>query len=413
LLNRGKFLARQGLVRAMHARAAARNRQARRPGEIRRILVIRPDHLGDLLFATPALALIKQTFPGAHIIGAVAPWGRAMWEGNSNLDALVTVPFPGMVGHKEGGTLAPYKLLGEVSRELAREKYDLGIALRFDHWWGAALIWAAGIPHRWGYDTPGMAAWLTDKVAYTPGKHEVEQNLRLVEAVIRGVGARSVATHAMPLQVNRNQGEPSLRPPSPTPPPDVEELLGDWLAAQRRMVIHPGTGAANKLWTIAGWAEVINNLRSQGWAVALTGSPGERRLADAVVEACNSVGAGSGAMHATSLQGKLLNLAGRTASLGELTWVLNQADLVLGVDSGPLHIAASLDKPTLHLYGPSDETIWGPWGDPHKHRTLRAPGTRPTMRLEVGSQELEGGPEMRAITPEMVMAEVERLKHDA
>ena len=45
----------------------------------------------------------------------------------------------------------------------------------------------------------------------------------------------------------------------------------------------------------------------------------------------------------------------------------------------------------------------GPWGDPARHRALRAPGTQPTMRLEVGSTELEGGPEMRAISVEMVM----------
>jgi len=331
-----------------------------------------------------------------------------MWEGNPDLDTLITVPFPGIAGHKQGGLLAPYKLLGEVAKKVAREKYDLGIVLRFDHWWGAALMWAAGVPRRWGYDTPSMAAWLTDKVTYVPGRHEVEQNFRLIEAVMGGVEAQSVATHAVPLQVDRNQGEPSLRPPSPTPPPDVEELLGDWLAAQRRVVIHPGTGAANKLWTIAGWAEVINNLRSQGWAVALTGSPSERKLADTIMSACNSVGA----WRAMPPKGGLFNLAGRTASLGELIWVLDQAHLVLGVDSGPLHIAASLDKPTVNLYGPSDETIWGPWGDPHKHRALRAPGTRPTMRLEVSSQEMEGGPEMRAITPEMVMAEVEKLMRD-
>ncbi len=133
---------------------------------------------------------------------------------------------------------------------------------------------------------------------------------------------------------------------------------------------------------------------------------------DAIVEACNSVGARSVATHAVPLQGLPLNLAGQTASLAELAWVLDHAHIILGVDSGPLHIAASLNKPTLHLYGPSDETIWGPWGDPHKHRALRASGTRPTMRLEVGSHELKGGPEMRAITPEMVVAEVAKLMRD-
>jgi ADP-heptose:LPS heptosyltransferase len=403
----GKLLARQALIRAMHTRTAVRNR--RRRGEIHRILLIRPDHLGDLLFATPALEMIREAFPRAHITGAVGPWGRAMWEGNPNLDTLTAIHFHGIAGRTEGGPLAPYTLLGTIAAELARQKYDLGIALRFDHWWGAALMWAAGIPRRWGYDTPGMATWLTDRVPYVSGRHEVEQNLRLIEAVVRGERAR----HAMPLHVDREKGEPPLRPPSPSAPPNVESMLGKWLASPRRVVIHPGTGAANKLWIITSWAEVANSLRAQGWAVLLTGSPGERKLADAIISASKTpVGAGHtpSSSHDATMH-PLLNIAGQTASLSELTWVLNQAHIVLGVDSGPLHIATALNKPTLHLYGPTDETIWGPWGDPSKHRALRAPGTRPTMHLEVGSPKLEGGPEMRAITPMMVLAEAQELIH--
>jgi heptosyltransferase-2/heptosyltransferase-3 len=168
----------------------------------------------------------------------------------------------------------------------------------------------------------------------------------------------------------------------------------DWLDALKRVVIHPGTGAANKLWTIAGWAEVADRLAGEGWAVVLTGSPDERPLAEAIVAVSES---------------KPPNLAGRTANLGELAWVLERAGIVLGVDSGPLHIAAALGKPSLHLYGPSDETIWGPWGDPGVHRAFRAPGTRATMFLDVLSKEIEGGPEMRAISVEMVMSEIGQL----
>jgi heptosyltransferase-2/heptosyltransferase-3 len=135
---------------------------------------------------------------------------------------------------------------------------------------------------------------------------------------------------------------------------------------------------------------------TEGWAVAITGSPDERRLADAIVQAIGPVPKNS----------VLINVAGQTANIAQLVWVLEQADMVLGVDSGPLHIADALGKPTLHLYGPSDETIWGPWGDPALHRAFRAPGTHPTMRLDVGSPELEGGPEMRAITSSMVLEQV-------
>ena len=174
----------------------------------------------------------------------------------------------------------------------------------------------------------------------------------------------------------------------------MDSLPPDWLSAPHRAIIHPGTGAANKLWTISGWAEVVDNLSAEGWAVALTGSTAERSLTEAIASAST---------------GKPLNLAGQTASLAQLTWVLDQAHIVLGVDSGPLHIAAALGKPTLHLYGPSDERIWGPWGDLRKHRALRAPSTRPTGQLDTASPELEGGPEMRAITVGMVMGEVQKL----
>ncbi|MGA7733258.1 MAG: glycosyltransferase family 9 protein [Chloroflexia bacterium] len=364
----------------------------RRDRPIKRILVVRPDHLGDLLFATPALRRIREAFPDAHVTGLVGPWGRAMWHSNPDLDELKVLRFPGMAGGREGGLLAPYWLLRQEASNLEHQAYDLGMALRFDHWWGAALMSAARIPHRWGYDTPGLGEWLTNAVPYTPGRHEVEQNLALVEAVLQRMGA----THATPLQIDRAKGIPGLRPP-PGEQPDPSTTTG-WLDANRRVVIHPGTMSANKLWTIEGWAEVASKLASEGWSVALTGSPQEKPLADAIASKIRNT------------QYAIRNLTGLTTNLSQLAWVLAQAHFVLGVDSGPLHIADALGKPTLHLYGPSDEDTWGPWGDPRKHRAFRAPGTRPTGRLEVGSNALEGGPEMRAIIPEMVLPEVEALK---
>ena len=140
---------------------------------------------------------------------------------------------------------------------------------------------------------------------------------------------------------------------------------------------------------------VADRLSSEDWAIVLTGAPSEQGLTEAIVAASSS---------------NPFNLVGQTKSLAELTWALDQAHIVLGVDSGPLHIAAALGKPTLHLYGPSDESIWGPWGDPRLHRAFRAHGTRPTMQLDVLSRELEGGPEMRAITVEMVMKEARELE---
>ncbi|HEX8600418.1 MAG TPA: glycosyltransferase family 9 protein [Chloroflexia bacterium] len=387
-----KMLARELLVRIFCQPHALRNKLARREGktgQINRILVMRPDHLGDLLFATPTLDLIRQAFPAAHITGLVGPWGRAMWEGNPNLDALEVVPFPGIV--ERVGGVEPYRLLARSAAQIAKGGYDLGVTLRFDHWWGAALMWAAGVPRRWGYDTPGMQSWLTDRVPHTPGRHEVEQDLRLAQLMIEAIGAR----RGVPSQIDRTQGQPPLAPPNMSEPP--EGLLGPWLNVdeQIRVVIHPGTAGANKLWTIQGWAEVADRLSSKGYNVILTGAPNEQTLCASIVEATTS---------------KPFDLSGRTASIPELTWILDKAHMVLGVDSGPLHIADALGKRTLHLYGPSDERSWAPWGNPRLHRARRAPGTHATEILGVDVRDIEGGPEMRAITVEMVMWEIEELE---
>ncbi len=394
-----KDAARRALIKFVYGSQASSRaieslrRRVRGGGEIRRILVVRPDHLGDLLFATPALERIRKAFPGAHITGAVGPWGRAMWEGNKSINALYEIPFPGIKAEKEKWPLAPYTILNQHASWLYHKRYDLGIILRFDHWWGAALLWAAGVPRRWGYDTPGMGSWLTNTVPYVPGKHEVEQDLALVEPVMQKYVDSARLQRMGGVEIARGRGIPALRPPQPSSLPIG--LADSWLAAPRRAVIHPGTAAANKLWTLDGWAEVAKKLGEEGWAVALTGSPDEERLTEAIASRVED--------------NSLLSLAGKTANLGQLVSVLGAADMVLGVDSGPLHIAASLGKPTLHLYGPSDERIWGPWGNSITHRVLRAPGTKPTMRLEVGSPALEGGADMQAITVEMVMQEVTAL----
>ncbi len=387
-----KMLAREMLVRVFCTPHALRNRLARRDVKARpieRILVMRPDHLGDLLFATPTLDLIRRAFPSAHMTGVVGPWGRAMWAGNPNLDDLEVVPFPGIV--ERVGGVEPYRLLARSSAGIARGRYDLGITLRFDHWWGAALMWAAGVPRRWGYDTPGMQSWLTNRVPHTAGRHEVEQDLRLAQAMIEAVGAKG----DLPLHIDRTRGQPPLTPPGMSEPPPG--LLDAWLAApaQERVVIHPGTAGANKLWTIKGWAEVADRLAAEGYSAVVTGAPNERTLSERIVEASSS---------------KPPDLAGRTASIAEMTWILDKAHMALGVDSGPLHIADALGKRTLHLYGPSDERSWAPWGDPRLHRPFRAPGTHPTAILGVDVRDIEGGPEMRAITVEMVMKEIEELR---
>jgi heptosyltransferase-2/heptosyltransferase-3 len=89
--------------------------------------------------------------------------------------------------------------------------------------------------------------------------------------------------------------------------------------------------------------------------LVLTGGPDEQALVAQV---------------AAHMRSGALSLAGQT-SVGQLAALLRRAALVLGVDSGPLHLAAAQGAPTLHLYGPGDAGRFGPWGNPARHVVLR------------------------------------------
>ena len=140
------------LVRILGAPGAYRAARSiqRKPSAQPRILIIRPDHLGDLVLATPVLNALKEHAPDAHITMLVGPWSREVVARHPAIDSILTCPFPGFQRAAQH-PLTPYILLFEMARQLRIGQYDLAINLRPDFLWGAALIYLAGITRRVGY----------------------------------------------------------------------------------------------------------------------------------------------------------------------------------------------------------------------------------------------------------------------
>ena len=334
------------------------------------ILLIRPDHLGDLLFTTPALRALRAAFPQARITGLVGPWAEAVVTSNPNIDEVVLCPFPGFTRQPKKSVIEPYVVLGRYASLLRGKEFDLAVVLRFDHWWGALLAYLARIPRRVGYDIAEVKPFLTDAVPYVPGRHEVEQNLALVEAV----------SGQPPLQ--RFDGQPSQGFPLDFPlSAQDREFAARYLAEQGvgdddpLVCIHPGAGAPVKLWRTEGWTQVADALvKKYGAKVILTGSASEAPLVQAIAERMAS---------------PLIVAAGQT-TLGQLAALMARCRLVLGVDSGPLHLAVAVGTPTVHLYGPVDSRTFGPWGDPARHVVLTSDmDCIPCNRLDYRADELE------------------------
>jgi ADP-heptose:LPS heptosyltransferase len=143
------------------------------------------------------------------------------------------------------------------------------------------------------------------------------------------------------------------------------------------------------------WARVADELiRANGIQVVLTGSESEREQVEGI--------------HA-QMQQPALALIGET-DLGRLAALLARADLVLGVDNGPLHLATAQGTPTVRLYGPTDPRVFGPWGDPKLHTVVQATqpcagcAAIPCGRLDWSAAELPNHPCVRSLPVEAVVA---------
>jgi lipopolysaccharide heptosyltransferase II len=343
------------------------------------LLVVRPDHLGDLLFVTPAFRTLRQRHPEAHITALVGPWGASVLSNNPLVDQITTLPFPGFSRQPKTSLWQPYGLLRHWARQL-RGQFDLAFILRFDHWWGALLAYLAGVPHRIGYAVPEVAPFLNHAIPYTLGRHEVEQNLRLI-----GWDSADERHSVHPTHTTL----PQRHPLEFHIPQQTVAWARDAFGAARPIAIHPGAGAAVKLWRSERWAAVADALTSEtGAKILLTGSKAERSL-------CQEI--------ATQMEAEPQMLAGET-TLDQLAAILAQSRLVLGLDSGPLHLAVAVGTPTVHLYGPVNPETFGPWGPPERHLVVvSAWPCIPCDRLDYDPSELVLHPCVREIDVNAVL----------
>ena len=212
----------------------------------------------------------------------------------------------------------------------------------------------------------------TRAVART-GAHVIEMNLALAQAL-----TEREAPGAARFELPRD--------------PEAEA----WCAAELRrrgverfLLLAPGGGWGAKLWPAARYGEAARALKEDGLLTLVNYGPGEEALAQEVV-------AGSGgAAQALS------------CSISELIALTRRAQIFLGGDTGPMHLAAALGVPVAAVFGPTDPARNGPFGP--RNIVLRSPASRTSY-----AHRSEVDPGMLAITPEEVVAAARRLarEHD-
>lgn len=374
---------RSALIRAAALREKPRSVTATAPQSI---LLIRPDHLGDVLFLTPALRALRLAQPNARITALVGGWAKVLLDGNPDLDAVETLDFPFFDRKPKQGTLSPYRALYHVAARI-KGRFDTAVICRFDHWWGAWLAAAAGIPRIIGYAVPDVLPFLTEPIPYSPGHHEVIQNLILTGTLgtPRAAQPDALSLRFVPSAADRARAVAVLASYDLSP------------ASANLIAIHPGSGAAVKRWDVAKWGALMQALHARdSYRFVVTGGPDEIELAAAVVQA------GGAAVQAVSLAGQV--------SLPELAALYEHCACVIGPDSGPLHLAVAVGTPTVHLYGPVSPQTFGPWGSPHRHQAVTQHlACQYCHRLDWRDDELPQHPCISGLPITWVLEAVERV----
>lgn len=297
-----------------------------------KILVIRLDHIGDVVMATPLFRALRGRYPSAHITALVGSWSRDIVAQNPHIDQILVFDAPWWSNIRAGRRSGLVRFLTAYCafrRRLRAEHFDLVLEPRGDFRHILLFAFASGAPHRIGYGRTGGAYLLTREVPFCPERANVVKNLALLE----------------PLGIT----EPSATTEIFCAPADVaaveRRLVDHGVPADKPLVVvHPGARTAVKKWPAEKFAAVCDHLaRQRGFAVAVVGGPEERELAQAVASALKTP--------APVLAGEL--------SLLELVALCQRARLFLCNDSGPMHLAAAAGVPILAVFGATNPAVYG------------------------------------------------------
>ncbi|MCX5706042.1 MAG: glycosyltransferase family 9 protein [Candidatus Omnitrophica bacterium] len=313
-------------------------------GEAKRVLFINPFGIGDVLFTTPVLRLLKESDPGIYI---------GYWCNERVADILKNHPYIDQIFALSRGDIkkiyhqSMFKGLAAsmgIARRIKKEKFDIALDFSLDDHY-SYVSRKIGIKRRIGFNYKLRGRYLTDKLdleGYS-GKHVVEHYLDLLKFLDIQPKVQGLELF-VPDEDSKEAGK----------------LLVTYGIKEGDLVIGvaPGAGASwgkdaeFKRWPPVKFAriadKIVDNFKAK---IVLLGDESEKPIADTI----------SGFM-----RNKPVDLVGKT-SLVELAAVISRLKLLISNDGGPLHMAVALGIKTVSIFGPVDELVYGPYPEGKKH----------------------------------------------
>lgn len=293
---------------------------------IEKMLIIRADGIGDLLNSTPAIALLRKNYPSAEITVLARTLNAPVLLGNPDVDRV-------LVFDKQG----KHRQLSEqlqFYRALRSEQFQLVVAMQTATW-PHFVTFLSGASYRLGRYQKRFKSTLTHAWhgKYQKSEtHEVDRNLELVRLICEGEGNRQLVFNLLLDEIA-----------------NAKTLLASFGVEDDTFLIgiHPGGSSFDKRWPEKQYAELADKLvQHYNGTILLLHGPNEAELTHNIQK---------------TMQSDAMTYAPNT--IRELGSLLSRCNLVVCNDSGPMHLAAALDVPTVAIFGPTDHVAWRPMSE--------------------------------------------------
>lgn len=286
-----------------------------------KILIIHTAFIGDIVLSTPLIQKLKDLYPKSKIDYLTLPTNQSVLYNNPNLNEIILYDKKG----KDKGIKGFLRIL----KILKQKKYDYAV---IPHRFIKSILLAklAKISDIVGFDVATGSSLLDKKVHYDMKKHEVERLLNLVE-----YEGEKIPVRIYPAKENFVKIEKMLKNSGYTRKKE-----------QKLILVAPGSQRPEKMWPIEKYREVIQKLKkNENYFIGITGSKSEKELPLNFEKDKNVI----------DFRGEI--------SLVEFGALISKADVVVGNDSSPIHIASGFEKPfVIGIFGPGKRSLgFFPW----------------------------------------------------
>ncbi len=294
--------------------------------EVKNILLVRTDRIGDVVLSLPMLPLLRRRFPGAKISVMVRQYTRELVEHHSCVDEVLV--------YEHEDSLAS---LWSILKIIRSKRFDAAI-IPYPRFRPTLILFLAGIRLRVGSGYRWYSFLFNRRVfehRKDARRHEVAYNINLLGA----------------LGITPNE-EPRFE--FMIPPP-AQEVADSWLArngivaSEGFAILHPGSGGSARDWPAEKFSALANRIRVDlSLKIVVTGGKGEEGLVGEVVR---------------GIDGSSYPAVGEF-SLMELGALVRRAKLFVSNSTGPMHIAAVVGTPVVAFFPPilqCSPVRWGPY----------------------------------------------------